>query len=115
MFSTAAFRLLSLIPLSMILFIPPALAQFEIAPDHFDSEGKKAATHSTAKNKARPQIVSSAANAAGAAAVRGKTGHSGGSLQAENSTNQDLKGGPSAARKKFTVARRIAAAKPQAQ
>jgi hypothetical protein len=115
MFSTAAFRLLSLIPLSMILFILPALAQFEIAPDHFDSEGKKAATHSTAKNKARPQIVSPAANSAGAAAVRGKPGHAGGSLQAGNSTNQDLKGGPIAARQKSTVARKIAAAKPQSR
>jgi len=94
MFRSAAFRLLRLISISSLLFAVPALAQFEIAPDHFDSEGKNAATHSTAaKNKA----VTPASNAAGAVTVHGKT--------------RPI----AAARKKPAAARKIAVAKLQAQ
>ena len=112
MFSTAASRLLRLIALSTLLSGAHAFAQFEIAPDHFDSEGKKTATHSTAaKNKA----VTPAANAARVAAVSGKTGRAG-SLPDRKSLNQDSKGGPiPAVRKKSTAAAKIAVAKPQAQ
>ena len=41
-------RFLRFIPLMTLLFGVPVLAQFEVAPDHFDSNGKNAVTHKSA-------------------------------------------------------------------
>jgi hypothetical protein len=48
------FRALRLLVLSFVLSAIPALAQFEVSPDHFDSPGQKTAKH---QNKASNRTV----------------------------------------------------------
>src|SRR5260370_9215607 len=63
MLRLVAFRFLRLIPLSALLLSVQALAQFEIAPDHFDSAEKDAATHGAAakdRTKATRRLTSNA-------------------------------------------------------
>src|SRR5260370_5436068 len=63
MLRLVAFRFLRWIPLSALLLSVQALAQFEIAPDHFDSAQKDAATHRSAakdRTKATRRLTSNA-------------------------------------------------------
>ncbi len=63
MLRLVAFRFLRWIPLSALLLSVQALAQFEIAPDHFDSAEKDAATHRAAtkdRTKATRRLTSNA-------------------------------------------------------
>jgi hypothetical protein len=47
------FKFLRLVPLAAFFLAAPALAQFEVAPDHFDSSAKNEAVRKSApKNKA---------------------------------------------------------------
>ena len=48
------FRTLRLLALSFVLTAIPALAQFEVSPDHFDSPDQKTAKH---QNKASHRVV----------------------------------------------------------
>jgi hypothetical protein len=60
-------KFLRLVPLAAFFFALPALAQFEVAPDHFDSNGKNAGVRKSAPtNKAvlaRPTASSAAGHA----------------------------------------------------
>ena len=74
MFTFLVHNILRLIALSTLFFVP-ALAQFEIAPDHFDS-GKKNIPRNVAKTKAKtaqpatvPGVVGTSASS-GAATIR---------------------------------------------
>ncbi len=63
MLRLVALRFLRWIPLSALLLSVQALAQFEIAPDHFDAAEKDAATHRAAakdRTKATRRLTSNA-------------------------------------------------------
>lgn len=50
------FRLLRLVPLAALLFSARAFAQFEVAPDHFDSK-PKTERRLRSRPKARPGLT----------------------------------------------------------
>lgn len=56
MFGFGTFNFLRLVPLACLLFSAQVFAQFEIAPDHFDSETDRHARDTGAKNKARTAV-----------------------------------------------------------
>ena len=68
------FKFLQLVPLAAFFFVLPALAQFEVAPDHFDSNTKNAGVRKSAgRNKAapaRPAAPSVAGHATGGAVAK---------------------------------------------
>jgi hypothetical protein len=53
MFGIGTLNFQRLVPLACLLFCAPAFAQFEIAPDHFDSDRTETLRSTDAKNKAR--------------------------------------------------------------
>jgi len=69
------FKFLRLIPLAAFFLAVPALAQFEVAPDHFDSSAKNEGVRKSApKNKpalARPAFSPAAGHATAGTIARG--------------------------------------------
>lgn len=70
------FKFLRLVPLPAFFFALPALAQFEVAPDHFDSNAKNEGVRkSAAKNKAalaRPAASPAVGHATAGAVAKGQ-------------------------------------------
>jgi hypothetical protein len=68
------FKFLRLVPLAAFFFGLPALAQFEVAPDHFDSNAKNAGVRKSAgKNNAalaRPAASPAVGHATGGAVAK---------------------------------------------
>jgi len=69
-------QFLRLIPLAAFFLAVPALAQFEVAPDHFDSSAKNEGVRKSApKNKAalaRPAAAPAVAHATAGAVAKGQ-------------------------------------------
>lgn len=103
MFKLLARNALRLIVLSSLFFVP-ALAQFEVAPDHFDSAQKNGIPKNVAKTTAKtaqPATVPGVAVApgsAGAATIRGRhksgtgAGQTGQRLQPRRNMQRNLSG-----------------------
>jgi hypothetical protein len=69
-------RFLPLLPLATLLFSAQAFAQFEVAPDHFDSSVKNEAAHPTpAKSIARTALPAAAATKAASTTQAATTRH----------------------------------------
>jgi len=70
------FKFLRLVPLAVFFLAVPALAQFEVAPDHFDSSTKNERVRKSApKNKAalaRPAASPAVAHATARAVAKGQ-------------------------------------------
>ena len=80
MFKLLARNVLRLIALSSLFFVP-ALAQFEVAPDHFDSAPKNGIPKNVAKTTpktAQPATVLGVAVASGGAGAATRDQHKGG-------------------------------------
>ncbi len=112
-----AFRFLRWIPLSAILLSVQALAQFEIAPDHFDSAEKDAATHrATPKDKTNTKrrltsnAVTPASSVSGVATVhhKGNVGRTAGRAARPAQPKQNA--APGVGSDRLAVARRKRAA-----
>src|SRR5215471_114419 len=56
MFASRTFNILQLAPLVCLLFSALAFAQFEVAPDHFDSDQTEPVRGTDAKNKVKTAL-----------------------------------------------------------
>jgi hypothetical protein len=87
------FKFLRLVPLAAFFFALPALAQFEVAPDHFDPNGKNASARKSASDNkafARPAAAPAVGRASAGTIAKGRkkstrgsaAGSTGGTLNA---------------------------------
>ena len=119
MLRLVAFRCLRWIPLSALLLSVQALAQFEIAPDHFDSAEKDAKDRTKATRRLTSNAVTHTSSVGGVATAhhKGNAGRTTGRAARPAPATQSAEPGLSTdrlavARRKRTAASKIAKVTP---